>query len=476
MAKVLIIDDDQSLCEVLSELIESIGYHACYALSLAAGEKAAATGDVDLVLLDVRMPDGNGIEALQRIKEAPSQPEIIVITGAGDPDSAELAIKNGAWDYIQKPLSPKNIVLPLTNVLEYRDQLKTEDTCVAAFKREGIIGQSPQLIACIEAMGRAAGSTANILVTGETGTGKELFARALHENSPRAGAGFVVVDCAALATSLAASVLFGHERGAYTGAEYSAEGLVKLADGGTLFLDEIGELNLDSQKIFLRVLQEHAFRPVGSKKEQKSDFRLISATNRNLDQMVREGTFREDLLYRLRTIAIEIPPLRERVGDIEVLTRHYARQFFNLYGLAPKEFSRDFFETLRRYNWPGNTRELISAIEDAVHHAGSDSVLYPQHLPQQIRINVTRSAVKKPAVPGDDIRVSEILPEVPAALPSLREFRDNAIARAEETYLRHLMMSTKGNLKQACQISDLGRTRLYLLLKKYNISRTGWPA
>ena len=239
-------------------------------------------------------------------KSGRSSPEIIVITGMGHPDEAELAIKSGAWDYIEKPASFEAIKLPLIRALEYRAERKPKAPTV--LKRNGIIGDSEEITACLELLSQAADSDANVLITGETGTGKELFAKVIHANSRRAKSNFVVVDCTALPETLVESVLFGHARGAFTGAETSEEGLVRQAHGGTLFLDEIGELPVLIQKRFLRVIQEHRFRAVGGRREISSDFRLMAATNRDLEDMVREGRFREDLLFRLRTIADRFAP------------------------------------------------------------------------------------------------------------------------------------------------------------------------
>ena len=275
MANVLIIDDDRAMCDMLSGRMRDMGHNATYALTLKAGLKQAFSESFDVVFLDVGMPDGNGLEALPKIRETPSSPEVIIITGAGSPDGAELAIKNGAWDYIEKPLSISAMSLPLIRALQYREDTRTLGSPVA-LDREGIVGNSPPMKACFDLMAQASASDANVLITGETGTGKELFAAAIHKNSPRAEKSFVVVDCATLPETLVESMLFGHEKGAFTGADKAKDGLIKQADGGTLFLDEVGELPLSVQKAFLRVLQERRFRPLGGKREIESDFRLVS--------------------------------------------------------------------------------------------------------------------------------------------------------------------------------------------------------
>lgn len=288
MAKVLIIDDDPVICDILYELVIRTGQTAVTEQTLRSGLERVKREDFDVVFLDVGMPDGNGLQTIGALRNSASNPEVIIITGAGDPDSAEMAIKNGAWDYLQKPISLNDITLTLTRVLQYRENLSASLVPTVVLKHDGILGSSEPMHECLKVLAQAAQNDANVLITGETGTGKELFARALHANSKRAKGNFVVVDCAALPESLKESALFGHAKGAFTGADNAAEGLVKQADGGTLFLDEVGELNPTLQKVFLRVLQERCFRPVGGKHEITSDFRLVAATNRNLEAMVKE--------------------------------------------------------------------------------------------------------------------------------------------------------------------------------------------
>jgi DNA-binding NtrC family response regulator len=283
-----------------------------------------ATNAYDVIFLDVRLPDGIGLDAIQKIKANSSAPEVVIITGEGDPNGAELAIQYGAWDYIEKPPSVQSVILPLVRALQYRTEKKDAQKPLM-IKRDNIIGNSPQLLRSLKKLARAAQSQASVLIEGETGTGKELFAMAIHQSSSRSGKNFVVVDCAALPETLVESVLFGHAKGAFTGADQAKEGLVKQADQGTLFLDEIGELPLSLQKAFLRVLQEQRFRPIGGGSEVNSDFRLIAATNRDLDRMVQEKQFRQDLLFRIRSLVITLPPLRERPEDINqgAFTRLY---------------------------------------------------------------------------------------------------------------------------------------------------------
>jgi two-component system NtrC family response regulator len=463
MANILIIDDDKLICETIANVVRRMGHQVTSSFTLQEGLEKVSSELIDVVFLDVRLPDGNGLEVLPRIQAVPSLPEVIIMTGFGDPDGAELAIRHGAWDYIQKPSTVDAMTLPLIRALQYREEKKaSQKTWI--LKREGIIGNSPKIRTCLDLLAQVATSEANVLITGETGTGKELFAVAIHKNSGRGNKNFVVVDCAALPENLVESILFGHEKGAYTGADRSQDGLILQADGGTLFLDEVGELPLSIQKSFLRALQEKKFRPVGGKEEIQSDFRLIAASNRNLDDRVQQGKFREDLLFRLRSFSIDLPPLRERTEDIKDLTIYYTEILCKRYGIEPKQFSPEFFDVLTSYAWPGNIRELTNALERALVNGRYERVLFPKHLPIHIRAQIARSSVSEKETAEIKITSSSKI------FPRIQELRERAIAEMEEKYLRDLISFTKGNIKEACQISGLSRSRLYLLLRKYNLS------
>jgi two-component system NtrC family response regulator len=390
---------------------------------------------------------------------------VIIMTGSGDPDGAELAIKAGAWDYIRKPDALNEIVLPLTRALQYQEEKRSRGAPVA-LKRAGIIGRSAALDDCLNLVAQASASGANVLIDGETGTGKELFAVAVHENSARAAKSFVVVDCSALPANLVESVLFGHERGAYTGADRAHDGLVAQADGGTLFLDEVGELPPNVQKAFLRVIQERRFRPVGGSREIESDFRLVAATNRDLDEMVARGQFRDDLLFRMRTIHISLPPLREHKEDIKDLALHYVARVCEQYDIETKGFTPEFFGVLAEYDWPGNVRELNQALERAISSAGRNPLLFPKDLPTGIRAKMARDSMSEAAWPGGTQYVGGA--SAPP-LPRLDEARAAAIAASEELYLQELMAVTAGDVPKACAISGLSRSRLYALLKKHGL-------
>ncbi len=468
MADVLIIDDDDLMCATLAGLVEHSGHHAVCAMTLHDGQKKATALRCDVIFLDVHLPDGNGLDLLPRLQALTPAPEVIIITGFGDPCGAELAIKSGAWDYIEKSSTAKEIRLALERALQYRQEkqaVRAKQT-VSALKRPQIIGDSPKLQACLDMIAQAAGSDVNVFITGETGTGKELFARAVHENSLRTRGNFVVVDCTALPETLVESLLFGHEKGSFTGAEKARDGLVRQAHCGTLFLDEVGELPLTLQKAFLRVLQERRFRPLGASREIDSDFRLVAATNRNLDQMVRDGQFREDLLFRLRTYTIDLPPLRERPEDMPLLARFYADRFCGRYDLPPKGFSPDFIGTLRAYHWPGNVREFVHSMEQTLAAARYESTLFPKHLPTAIRVEVARAAVVQDHVFDITLGNGTI-----RNLPKLHDYRDAVYHEAEKNYLHDLLALAEQNIAEACLLSGLSQSRLYALMKKHDVTR-----
>ena len=473
MGDLLIIESDQSFVGPLVGLVRSLGHRAYCADTLLEGVNIARRQDIDLVFINARMPDGHGMDALPLIVGAPSNPEVIVIASPGDPEEAETAILAGAWDYIEKPPAVKVMRLPIIRALQYRAK-KTPPPTVSSLKRdfhfEGVIGKSPPMKACFELMVQAADSEANVLLSGETGTGKEVFAEAIHSNSRRDQKNFVIVDCAALPETLVESTLFGHVKGAFTSADATQDGLVKQADGGTLFLDEIGELPMTIQTTFLRILETKKFRKVGGKAEEFSDFRLIAATNRNLEDLVQKKSFRGDLLFRIRAVEIHLPPLRSRIEDLQELCQHHMKSLSDNYGIEPKGFSPGFFELLSAYEWPGNIRELINALERAVVAAQEEPVLYPKHLPTNIRIQLARDSVDGD---GDAPRTTSRKSKLVQAIPTLQETRNVALANLETNYLKELMSITAGNVKEACRLSGLSRSRLYALLKKYGLGKSG---
>lgn len=467
MAHILIIDDDRSICEFFSELLGNAGHSITTSLLLHEGIGKSNQADFDVVLLDVQLPDGNGLAALPQIRNSPGNPEIIIITGEGDPDGAELAIKSGAWDYLQKPLLIDPTLLTINRALLYHRERKQTNS-LENFDRRKIIGKSSRINESLLQAARAARSDLNTLITGETGTGKELFARAIHQNSPRKNGSFTVVDCTALPKNLAESILFGHEKGAFTGADKASEGLIKTAHNGTLFLDEVGELPLSIQKTFLRVLQEKKYRPIGGKTERNSDFVLISATNRDLDSAVEQGKFRHDLLFRLRTMNIELPPLRNRDDDIRIISEEHIARFCESRGIPVKSISSEFITALSTYKWPGNVRELINALENALSVAGESTILYPNHLPTAIRAKIAKISIR----PEENVALlQEKYPDKPSRVDTFKQFRDRILQQAEQSYLEDLMNATDWSIKKACKTAGLSRARLYGLLKKHKISR-----
>ncbi|MDD3619544.1 MAG: sigma-54 dependent transcriptional regulator [Desulfobulbaceae bacterium] len=461
-AHILVVDDDQQLCGMLVEHLRRSGYEAVGVNTLRDGIKLARSHVCDVIFLDVQMPDGNGLDHLSRFKNVPSAPEVIIITGKGDPNGAQQAISSGAWSYIEKPHVVRDLLLHLTRALQYREEKKRIKTVPVALKRDNIIGSSPQIKVCLDQTAKAAGCDASVLITGETGTGKEIFARAIHENSHRAGGRFVVVDCATMPENLIESTLFGYTKGAFTGADLSRDGLIKHADGGTLFLDEIGELPLSMQKAFLRVLQEHSYRPVGGTTEMKSNFRVIAATNRDLTERVQNGNFRSDLFFRLQGIRIELPPLRERIEDIKELTIHYVEQLCGRYGLQSKGIAPDFIGALSTYHWPGNVRELFQVLEHVLAQAADHPTLFARHLPDHLRVLQAQAGIQ--ASPGGGPAAPA--PQAGNTFLPWREYKRHL----EKSYIRDLLLHAGGNVTKACRTSGLSRTRLYQLMKKYGIS------
>ncbi len=476
MSYILIIDDDPEVCNTMESLVTRMEYSCLTANSLTEGLEKLAGNDVDVVFLDVRLPDGDGLNALSQIKDAPSRPEVIILTGKGDPDGAELAIQGGVWDYLVKPTPIKQTRLTLKRAMEYRAEKQTKKGLVA-LNTDGVIGKSPAMRKCFDVVAMAAESTFSVLITGETGTGKELFARTIHNNSGRKDNAFVVVDCAALPEHLMESILFGHKKGSFTSASQDRSGLVKQADGGTLFLDEVGELNPNAQKVFLRVLQERRFRPVGGRVELSSDFRLIAATNRDLLKMVEEGRFREDLYYRLKAISLNLPPLRRRHEDIRALTVYYINYLSDRAQISNKGIDADFMETITGYSWPGNVRELFHSLEQAFVTSGDEMTMFAMHLPSDIRIKVARNLIGNvssqtetdavsAAMPSATIETTAAIPLFDGAMPTIKDFKH----QMEKVYLEHLIKQTEGDVSAILKISNLSRSHFYALLKRHDVA------
>ncbi|MCG8620120.1 MAG: sigma-54 dependent transcriptional regulator [Desulfobacterales bacterium] len=461
MDKVLIIDDDEQICRFLCQSFQGMAVDADYRLSLSEGIARISKSSPSVLFLDVNLPDGNGIDAIRTIRQFPDPPEIIIITGSEDPDGAETAMHNKAWDYIPKRGSIANFKAALNRALEYRRQ--THAAPVPGLIRKNIIGDSRRLTHCIHQAAKASASDLPVIITGETGTGKEVFSKAIHDSSPRASGDFVVVDCAALPDHLVESTLFGHIKGAFTGADNTKLGLMALADRGTLFLDEVGELPLGVQMKFLRALQEKKFRPVGSKTEIRSDFRLICATHRDLPGMVAQKKFREDLYFRLFSAEIQLPPLKDRDDDISLLARHHLSRKARLTGAPAWKISPELTEELSLYAWPGNIRELINTLDLVCSDAGQGTTLFPHHLPPHIRAFNIREKLGTGTSAAAPSRVAA--GETAAPLSTFKAHMD----KSKKAYLVSLLAMTDGNIQAACKCSGLSRAHLYRLLQQYEL-------
>ncbi|HCY86241.1 MAG TPA: Fis family transcriptional regulator [Desulfobacteraceae bacterium] len=461
MTHVLIIDDDPKICLFLTSLMEEMGHAHGAAQTISQGRILYQSRTWDLVLLDLELPDGNGLDLLPELLDVPEPPEVIIVTGTGDARGAELAFKYGAWDYVQKPFLLNEVTLPITRALEYRKEKQASARPVPLI-RPHILGDCPSLRKCLEEVAKAAATDVSVLITGETGTGKELFARAIHENSRRAGHPFIAVDCGALPETLVESTLFGHEKGAFTGAGQRQEGLIAQANNGTLMLDEVGDLPLPAQKSLLRTLQERTVRPIGGAREVPVNIRLVAATHLDLDEMVDGHRFRKDFLYRIRAMEIKLPSLRERGDDIETIAVHKIHELCNRYHMEHKAVSSEFIDILRAHPWPGNIRELINLLEYVLASAGTDPTIFPKHLPADFR--TARLDFDDQALPPGQTADTSLFAD--GDLPSLADFRN----RAEKNYLKELLNRAGGDRKAACRISGISQSRLYGLLNKHNLS------
>ena len=479
MSTVLIVDDDVQIRRLLEQTLRRSGLEICHAATLRQGLEIVKHEPVDLVFLDLSLPDGNGLDALERFSNTAASPEIIIVTGNKSQQGAKYALEFGVFDYLQKPLDLDEIRLATRRALEFRS-FRQQQSAVMLFRHDDIIGKNKQLKQCLEATARAAATDSSVLITGETGTGKDLIAKAVHENSPRSEASFIIVDCAALKSSLMESILFGHVKGAYTGATSNQQGRVSLAHKGTLFLDEIGELDLDAQKRFLRLLESKRFYPLGSKSPVTSEFRLVAATNRNLEREVEQGQFRSDLYFRIRGQVILLPPLRQRKEDIRELTFHYMEKMCLEKQIAIKKVYPEFIEAMLSYDWPGNIRELINVMEETVSSFPDDPNLQPRHLPAYLRIAL-RCTEEPPEQPAEQSaepiaeQASEsALQSRPAldpirreTLPPWKTLRQDTLEALEQDYFRELAHRTHGRVKEMARLSGLTQARIYELFKKH---------
>ncbi len=381
-ARILVVDDDPHIALALRERLEARGHAVSTAATGAAAVRAILSESPDLVLLDLQLPEGDGFDVLGRIREAGVETTVVVITAHGTVERAVRAMREGAYDFLQKPFEPSLVEETVRRALE-RVSLVRRDRSARTLEEPEPIAEDPAMRRVLDLVRRAASSDATVLLLGESGTGKEVLARFVHRSSARAVGPFVPLSCAALSESLLESELFGHEKGAFTGAAERRRGRIELAHGGTLFLDEIGEVSPAFQAKLLRVLEERTFERVGGSQPIRVDLRLLAATNRDLKAAVAAGKFREDLYYRLNVVRIEVPPLRERPADVLPLAHAYLERARRKAGRTPMTLSEDAAALLRAYRWPGNVRELVNAIDRAV-VLSTDAEVSAEDLPEEI--------------------------------------------------------------------------------------------
>lgn len=416
MEKILIVDDELSMREFLEIMLKKAGYDV---ESVGEPEQAllrVENDHYDLVISDVLMPGMNGLELLRKIKD--TNPEVIVLmmTAFASAETAVQAMKEGAYDYITKPFKVDEIQLVIDKALE-KKKLLSENVILkkelnTLYNFGNLIGSSPEMLKVYDLIQRVTDSKANILITGESGTGKELVAKAIHYNSVRRDRPFVTVNCGAIPENLLESELFGHMKGAFTGAISSKVGLFEMADNGTIFLDEVGELTLALQVKILRVIQEKIFKRVGGTEDQKVDVRVITATNRELEEEVARGRFREDLYYRLNVIQIKLPPLRRRVEDIPILAQHFVEKFSKELGKEVIKISKEAMNVLVRYHYPGNVRELENIIERSV-ALETSNVILPETLPPVVHSRKQESnSVQEVAIPPEGVSLENLVEDL----------------------------------------------------------------
>ncbi len=388
-ATILVVDDEENARHIITSFLAPKGYEVIGAATLAEARQQISLGTADIILLDVQLPDGYGPSLLEETSRLALRPPIILITAYGDIDMAVDAMKNGAHDFLQKPIQLARLeqsILRAQEVVAMRRELTHLRSTQRRAGSDFVTGSSPEMLSLFNQARRAAQTSVSVLITGETGTGKEVLAHFIHASGPRAEKPFIAVNCAAIQSTMLESELFGYEAGAFTGADKRKPGLLEVADGGVLFLDEISSMPLDIQAKLLRVLEERAFRRVGGTNLIRVDVQVLAASNRPLPKLLTEGLFREDLYYRLKVVDLHIPPLRERKGDILELAGYFVRQNNMRMGLNISDITPRAVDALRAYDWPGNVRELRNAIERAMLFC-DDPVIDMVHLPS----DVTRS-------------------------------------------------------------------------------------
>ena len=441
---ILIIDDEKNIREGLSAALELDGYSVKLAANGTEGLALIEKGDIDLVITDLRMPGISGEEVLAKVRgESPGIP-VIVLTGHGSIDTAVDAMRNGAYDFLTKPLSLDRLSLIVKRALAGREleirhsSLQQELNAQASF--ESIIGKSAEMQRIFQMVRKAADSKASVLITGESGTGKELIANALHNLSPRKDNPFIKVHCAALSETLLESELFGHEKGAFTGAAARKRGRFELANTGTIFLDEIGEINQNVQIKILRVLQDKRFERVGGEETLEVDVRVIAATNRNLEEEIAQGRFREDLFYRLNVVHIQVPPLRDRKDDIPLMLNAFLDEFNRENNKSITGFDSRSRSALYKYDWPGNIRQLRNCVESAVVMCSGNEITL-EDLPPTVRGAAESNVI-----------------QVPVGI---------SMAEAEKIIIQQNLASNQGNKTKTADILGIGRKTLHRKLEEY---------
>ena len=456
-AHILIADDDEVSCQLFAETLEAEGFRVEQTTSGEAALSRLAEETLDLLIIDVRMPGTSGLEVTRIVHEKyPSLP-IIVMTAFGSIETAVEAIHEGAFDFISKPMNLAELKKTVSRALAQRALQRRAETSNGGDEEENpqqlgkIIGKSPAMLEVYKIVARVAPTRSTVLILGASGTGKELIAQAIHQHSPRANRPFVAVDCGALTETILESELFGHVRGAFTGALADKKGVFEEAQGGTCFLDEIGGISANMQARLLRVLQEHEIRRVGGKDWVKVDVRVVAATNHNLGEAVSKGDFRQDLYYRLDVVTIHLPPLRERVEDIPLLARHFLQHYTQESGKSITAISDKAMELLCAYSWPGNIRELENAIEQAV-ALSYQSILTPDDLPEAVR---DHSMAKSFQI--DSPHAQFLFPDTPT------------LEEVKKRYVLHVLKHNQGNVSRSARVLNIDRRSLYRMLARFKI-------
>jgi two-component system, NtrC family, nitrogen regulation response regulator NtrX len=466
--RILVIDDEAAIRDSLKMILEYEDYDFLGAASGPEGVAMVKRDAPDLVVLDIKMPGMNGLEALAEIRKIDESVPVAMISGHGTITDAMQATRLGAFDFIEKPFTSERVLVTVAKGLEVRElRQENRELKLAMESRYEIVGNSPSLRRVLESIKRAAPTNATVLLLGESGVGKELIARTIHRNSPRASQRFVQVNCAAIPEELIESELFGHEKGSFTGATEKQIGKFEQADRGTIFLDEIGDMSPKTQAKVLRVLQEQEVERLGSARTIKVDVRVIAATNKNLEDAIQRGEFREDLYFRLNVIPMMVPPLRERREDIPSLIQHFARSIADEHNMKPKRFDSPAMDALTRYRWRGNIRELRNTIERLLIMSASD-VVHVDDLPAEIRASgVSAQTAGADVVTASPTGGAEPATAVAGGGGTLREFKD----AAERAYLVQKLRENGWNISKTAEVIDTPRSNLYKKLEQYGIKQ-----